>query len=253
LAHQTADVALAVDQVTKRFGGVVAVQDVSLHVPYGERHALLGSNGAGKSTLFSIIAGEYRPTAGRILLFGQDITRRSVAWRSRQGIGRTYQTALLFPTLTVRDHLYLAIRGCYSGRFSMRRARHDPHNEAALALAEQVGLSKVLGRAVASLSHGEQRQLEVGLSLAGNPRLVLLDEPAAGLSQSERDQLRDLLNALPRDLTIVLVEHDMDVALAVADQVTVMHQGQTIISGTPDEIASNQRVHDLYLGAHDER
>lgn len=253
MAHQIADAALAVEQVTKRFGGVVAVRDVSLHVPYGERHALLGSNGAGKSTLFSIIAGEYRPTSGRIRLFGQDITQRSVAWRSRQGIGRTYQTALLFPTLTVRDHLYLAIRGSYPGRFSMRRADNDPHYEAAAALAEQVGLETVMGIAVASLSHGEQRQLEVGLALAGSPRLVLLDEPAAGLSQSERDRLRELLNGLPRDLTIVIVEHDMDVALAVADQVTVMHQGQVITSGTPDEIANNQMVHDLYLGAHHEQ
>ncbi len=250
MAHPSNDIALSVDQVTKRFGGVVAVRDVSLSIPYGERHALLGSNGAGKSTLFSIIAGEYHPTSGRILLFGQDITQRSVAWRSRQGIGRTYQTALLFPSLSVRDHLYLAVRGGYPGRFSLLQSKADAHNEAAWQLARQVGLELVMKTPVRALSHGEQRQLEVGLALAAEPRLILLDEPAAGLSQSERDRLRELILGLPEDLTVVLVEHDMDVALAVADRVTVMHQGEVVTSGTPDEIRQNQQVHDLYLGAH---
>lgn len=250
MSTQTTNIALAVEQVTMRFGGVVAVRDVSLSIPDGERHALLGSNGAGKSTLFSIIAGEYRPTHGKIRLFGQDVTRRSVDWRSRQGMGRTYQTALLFSNLTVEEHLYLAVRGCYPGRLSLWRSRQDPHREAALALAAQTGLSPVLSSKVSALSHGEQRELEIALALAGNPRLILLDEPAAGLSQAERNRLRQLIADLPNTLTVVIVEHDMDVALDVADVVTVMHQGEVITTGTPDEIRNNQLVHDLYLGAH---
>jgi branched-chain amino acid transport system ATP-binding protein len=237
--------------VGRRFGGLYAVRDVSLEVTPGERRAILGPNGAGKTTLFNVVAGDFLPTTGRILLFGEDITRMRAPRRTRRGLTRTYQNALLLTGLTVADNLYLAVRGVRGRRMSPVRPRKgDQELDEAAAVAERVGLKDVMQRRVSELSHGQQRQLELGMALAGRPRLLMLDEPAAGLSPGERASLTRLLLGMDPRLTVLLIEHDMTVALRIAQQVTIMHAGRVIAEGSPAEIQANRRVHDLYLGAH---
>jgi branched-chain amino acid transport system ATP-binding protein len=241
--------ALRLQGVGRRFGALQALRDVSLEVAVGERRAILGPNGAGKTTLFNVVAGDYLPTAGTITLFGQDVTHLPTYRRTRLRMSRTYQNSQLFMGLTVAQSLFLAIRGVGRGRFDLRRPRaDDPARLRADQIAVMVSLGDVIRAPVGSLSHGQQRQLELGMALAADPRLLMLDEPAAGLSRGERTLLTELLLNLPRDITVVLVEHDMDVALAVADRVTVMHEGTVIVEGTPDEIQSSRTVQDIYLG-----
>ncbi len=241
--------AVSLQGVGRRFGGVEAVRDVTLDIAYGERRVILGPNGAGKSTLFNLIAGEFRPTSGKVILFGEDATHHSTQYRARHGLNRTYQTAHLFSGLSTLDNLFLAVRGVAPRRMSMRRPGHDDrYLTQAKQLAAQVGLEAVLERKVGTLSHGVQRQLELGMALAGKPRMIILDEPAAGLSQGERLRLTELLQALDPAITVLLIEHDMDIALQVAQLVTVMHNGRVIVNGMPDEIRTNHLVHELYLG-----
>lgn len=243
--------ALRLQGVERRFGALHALWDVSLEVPPGERRAILGPNGAGKTTLFNVVAGDFLPTAGSIELFGADVTRLPPHARTRLGLSRTYQNSMLFMGLTVADSLFLAVRGVRPGRFSPIRPRSgDGHRTRATELAATVGLTDVLGSSVSALSHGQQRQLELGMALAGEPRLLMLDEPAAGLSPGERASLSLLLAGLPRAITVILVEHDMDVALQAADRVTVMHNGSVIVEGSPAEIQANTTVQDIYLGHH---
>jgi branched-chain amino acid transport system ATP-binding protein len=243
--------ALSLQGVSRRFGGVEAVRGVSLDIAYGERRVILGPNGAGKSTLFNLVAGEFRPSAGKVLLFGKDVTSLSPQYRARHGLTRTYQMAHLFTGLSVLDSIYLAVRGIVPRRMSLLRpGPNDAYMAKARQLATDVGVEAVLDRKVGTLSHGEQRQLAVGMALAGDPRLIMLDEPAAGLSQGERVRLTELLLALDPAITLVLIEHDVDVALQIAQFVTVMHEGQVIVNGTPDEIRASRTVHELYLGEH---
>jgi branched-chain amino acid transport system ATP-binding protein len=246
----SAEPILSLRGVGRRFGGLQAVRDVDLDVRPGERRAVLGPNGAGKTTLFTVIAGEFPPTSGTIELFGQDVTILPARARVALGLTRTYQTSRLFLGLSVEDNIYLSIVGAEGGRLRLvRRPGRDGQIRArAREVAEQVGLAEQLGALVRNLSHGEQRQLEVGLALAGDPKLMMLDEPAAGLSRAERVKLTQMLIELARDVTLILIEHDMDVALTVAEYVTMMHDGQVIVEGTPAEIRANQLVHDLYLG-----
>jgi branched-chain amino acid transport system ATP-binding protein len=248
---QSAEPIVRLRGVGRRFGGVHAVRDVDLDVVPGERRALLGPNGAGKTTLFNVISGEFLPTAGRVELFGHDVTTMPARRRAKLGLTRTFQTSRLFLGLTVEDNLYLAALGPRRGHLRPVRldGKDGPLRERARELAERVGLEKQLGATVGSLSHGEQRQLEVGMARAGDPKIMMLDEPAAGLSRGERVMLTDLLLALDRSITLILIEHDMDVALRVAEQVTMMHDGRVIVEGTPAEIRANQLVHDLYLGS----
>ncbi len=236
--------------VGRRFGGVHAVRDVDLEVRPGERRAILGPNGAGKTTLFNLISGEFPPSSGSVELFGEDVTDAPARRRARMGLSRTFQTSRLFLGLSVEDNLYLAVLGVKDGHLRMVPSSADGElREAARAMAEAVGLSSRLGSLVADLSHGEQRQLEVGMARASNPKLMMLDEPAAGLSRAERGNLTELLLALDPSITLILIEHDMDVALRVAQWVTMMHDGAVIVEGTPDEIRADQTVHDLYLGS----
>jgi branched-chain amino acid transport system ATP-binding protein len=223
---------------------------VDLEVYPGERRAILGPNGAGKTTLFNLISGEFPPTAGAIELFGSDVTKQPARKRAHIGLTRTYQTSRLFLGLTVEDNIYLAVLGVRGSSLRPVRLtnRDGPMWTRARELADRVGLGSQLGTVVGSLSHGEQRQLEVAMARAGEPRLMMLDEPAAGLSRGERILLTDLLLQLDREITLVLIEHDMDVALTVAERVTMMHEGRVVVEGTPDEIRANQLVHDLYLG-----
>ena len=233
----------------KRFGGVHAVRDVDLTVDAGERRAILGPNGAGKTTLFGLVSGSIVPTAGTVELFGRDVTNMSAPRRTRIGLARTFQTSRVFTGLSVEDNLYLAALGVRKGRLRPVRTRGDATlREAARSACARVGLERRLAVPASELSHGEHRQLEIGLALAGEPRLLMLDEPAAGLSRVERRLLTQLLLSLERDVTLILIEHDMDVALVVAERVTMMHDGRVIVEGTPAEIRANKFVHDLYLG-----
>jgi branched-chain amino acid transport system ATP-binding protein len=241
--------ALRLQGVGRRFGALQALRDVTMDVAVGERRAILGPNGAGKTTLFNVVAGDYLPTSGTVELYGADVTRLPPHRRTRLGLSRTYQNSLLFMGLSVADSLFLAARGVQRGRFSPRRpGPGDPSRARAAEIAGIVHLADVYDTEVRSLSHGQQRQLELGMALAGNPRLLMLDEPAAGLSPGERSDLTRLLAGLPRDITVVLVEHDMDVALQAADRVTVMHEGAIVVEGDPEEIQANSTVQDIYLG-----
>ena len=236
--------------IGRRFGGVHAVASVDLDVHHGERRVILGPNGAGKTTLFNLISGDLTPTSGTIEALGEDITLTPARRRAALGITRTYQTSRLFRGLTVEDNLYLGVLGVHRGHLRMVRlpGRDGGYRERARELAHASGLGEKLPVTVGSLSHGEQRQLEVAMARTGNPKLMLLDEPASGLARGERVALTDMLLALDRDVTLILIEHDMDVALRVAKWVTMMHDGRVIVEGTPEQIRSNQTVHDLYLG-----
>jgi branched-chain amino acid transport system ATP-binding protein len=238
--------------VGRRFGGVHAVRDVDLEIRPGERRAILGPNGAGKTTLFNVISGEFPPTAGAIELFGRDVTVEPGRKRARLGLSRTFQTSRLFLGMTVEDNLYLALLGVRSGHLRPVRTKTDTElRERARKMAEDVGLGDAGDRMVGELSHGEQRQLEVGMARSTDPKLMMLDEPAAGLSRAERVRLTEMLRELDPQITLILIEHDMDVALGVADWVTMMHNGSVLVEGTPAQIRANETVHELYLGSGD--
>ncbi|WP_239451452.1 ABC transporter ATP-binding protein [Elioraea rosea] len=241
--------ALELRGVTRMFGALSAISDVTMTIRPGERRAVLGSNGAGKTTLFNCITGDVPPTSGTIRLFGEDVTRFPAHERIRRGLRRTYQISLLFSGLSVADNVYLACRGVSRWRFSLLRPRSgDPLLGRADELIEAVHLTRARDRLVSELSYGQQRQLEIALALAGAPRFILFDEPAAGLSPTERRDLVDILTNLPRHIGFIIIEHDMDVALRVAESVSMMHNGRVFKEGTPAEIENDAEVQALYLG-----
>ncbi len=242
--------ALVLSSVTRAFGALRAVDDVSLSVEAGQKYAILGSNGAGKTTLFNAITGDFPPTSGRIHFFGEDITELEPHERIRKGLRRTYQSSLLFRDLSVRQNLFLAVRGVATGRYAFvpPRASHASVR-ATNDLLERVRLAHVADEPVSTLAHGQQRQLEIGMALAGAPRLILFDEPAAGLSPAERRELVVLLRSLPAHMSFVLIEHDLDIALRVVEKVTVMHNGRVLTTGTPEQIERDTQVQAIYMGA----
>jgi branched-chain amino acid transport system ATP-binding protein len=241
--------ALELRGVTRTFGALVALNDVTLSIRPGERRAVLGSNGAGKTTLFNAITGDFPADSGTIRFFGEDISNFPPYERIRRGLRRTYQISALFTGLSVLDNVYLACRGVSRGRFSLLRPRrNEAIMQSALGLIEAVHLTSVKDRLVAELSYGQQRQLEVALALSGAPRFILFDEPAAGLSPTERSELIDVLTSLPRHIGYIIIEHDMDVALRVVERVTMMHNGRIFKEGLPEEIESDPEVQELYLG-----
>jgi branched-chain amino acid transport system ATP-binding protein len=241
--------ALELRGVTRMFGALAALIDVTITVRPGERRAVLGSNGAGKTTLFNCVTGDFPPSSGTIRFFGEDITDFPPYERIRRGLRRTYQISALFPGLTVQDNVYLACRGVSRGRYSMLRpGPSDALMNSAERLIEAVHLTAVRDRRVAELAHGQQRQLEIALALAGAPRLILFDEPAAGLSPAERRELIDILTSLPSHIGYIIIEHDMDVALRVVESVTMMHNGRIFKEGPPQDIESDPEVQELYLG-----
>jgi branched-chain amino acid transport system ATP-binding protein len=246
VATHAAGDALVLQGVSRTFGALRAIERVSLSIAAGERRAVIGANGAGKTTLFNVITGDFPATEGRVLFFGEDVTRHPPCERIRMGLRRTYQSSLLFRNLTVRDNLFLATRGVSRNRYSFVRNEKSAATE---ALLERVRLSRVAGELVSSLSHGQQRQLEIGMALAGAPRLILFDEPAAGLSPGERAELVALLNGLPAHIGFIIIEHDLDIALRVVQRVTVMHYGRVLKEGTPAEIENDAEVQSIYMGA----
>jgi branched-chain amino acid transport system ATP-binding protein len=224
---------------------------VELAVRPGERRALIGPNGAGKTTLFNLIAGALPVSSGTITLFGTDVTGKAQHRRAALGLARTFQITNLFPALTVRQNALLAAQALTRAKFSMLRPLErfaDLQTRAGEALAA-VGLADRAGATVRHLSHGEQRQLEIALALAGRPKLLLLDEPAAGLSQAEAHLMTDLLHRLDPAITLLIIEHDMDIALQVAQQVTVLHYGRVIADGPRETVKMDPTVREIYLGA----
>jgi branched-chain amino acid transport system ATP-binding protein len=250
LATPSAEPVLRLRGVGRRFGGLHAVREVDLDVAPGERRAILGPNGAGKTTLFNVIAGDLPASSGRVELFGDDVTASPARHRARLGLARTYQQSRLFLGLTVEESIYLAILGVRNGHLRpVVLPRRDAElRKRAAAAAGRVAISHKLHEPVGSLSHGEHRQVALAMAIASEPKIMMLDEPASGLSRGERTLLTNLLLALDREITLVLIEHDMDVALRVAERVTMMHEGRVIVEGTPDEIRGNELVHSLYLG-----
>jgi branched-chain amino acid transport system ATP-binding protein len=241
---------LRLDHVTRHYGGVCAVDGVSLEVPAGERHVIIGPNGAGKTTLFKLISRLEPVSGGRIELFGRNITRLTPHRVARLGLGRTYQITQLFPQLTVIENVMLAVLGSRPGKFVMLRSalRQGDDLERAEQTLERVGLGGLGGHVAAELAHGQQRQLEVGLALAADPKVVLLDEPGAGLASDDRGRIRDLVSGLPEQITVLLIEHDMELALGLADRVSCLHNGALVASGTPEQMKEDERVQEIYLG-----
>jgi branched-chain amino acid transport system ATP-binding protein len=241
--------ALRLRGVGRRFGGLHAVSEVDVEVRAGERRAILGPNGAGKTTLFNVICGDFPATSGTVELFGRDVTQAPARTRAKMGLARTYQQSRLFAGLSVEDSIYLSIIGVRGGHIRPVVLKRDAEmRERAREAARRVAIDHKLSEIVGSLSHGEQRQVALAVALAAEPQLMMLDEPCSGLSRGERQLITDLLLALGHELTLVVIEHDMDVALRVTEQVTMMHDGRVIVEGTPDEIRANELVHDLYLG-----
>ncbi len=242
--------ALHLQGVAKSFGGLRAVDGVELAVRAGERRALIGPNGAGKTTLFNLIAGVLPVTQGRISLFGADVTRLAQHRRAALGLTRTFQITNLFPSLTVLQNVVLAAQALRWTKFRMLRplSRFDGLAAQARAALAAVGLEERAGATVRHLSHGEQRQLEIALALAGRPRVLLLDEPAAGLSHAEARLMTALLRRLDPAITLLIIEHDMDIALEVARHATVLHYGRVIADGTCEAVRADPTVREIYLG-----
>ena len=242
--------ALEVSRLNKRFGGLPATKEVSLSVMPGERRLIIGPNGAGKTTLFNLITGDLAPDAGSVRLFGQELLQLPTQRRVHLGLARTYQILTLFPKETLCHNVVLALLGLHKSRWDVwahlagQRHLYDAAREA-LAL---VGLGDSADRVVAETSYGERRRLEMAMALAQKPKVLLLDEPLAGLSQQERQQVRDVLAKVPRDVTIVMIEHDMDSALAFAERITLLHYGEVIVEGTRAEVVADPRTKEVYLG-----
>jgi branched-chain amino acid transport system ATP-binding protein len=249
LASVASEDALEISGVSRSFGALAALSDISFTVGAGERRAVLGSNGAGKTTLFNCITGDFPPSSGRIKFFGEDITQLPAHERIRRGLRRTYQISLPFRGLSVIDNFFLAAVGATRGRFALLRARENhPAREAARAMAHAVHLDTRADTIVGELSHGALRLLEIGMALAGAPRFILFDEPAAGLSPAERRELVEILGALPAHIGYIIIEHDLDVALRVVSHVTVLHNGRVFKHGTPEAIEADPDVQRIYLG-----
>jgi len=238
---------IEVRDLRRSFGGVKALDGVTLTVGDGERRAIIGPNGAGKTTLFNVLTGELSPTGGEVRLAGVEITRLRPWRRARLGLARVYQRTELFAPLSARENVALAV-AARAGPYRVFRAPPRSEYSAADTLLERVGLAGRENAAARILSHGERRQLELAVALAQRPRVLLLDEPTAGMSPAETARITELISSLDRALTILIVEHDMDVVFRLADRITVLHEGRVIADGTVSEIRGDVRVHDVYLG-----
>jgi branched-chain amino acid transport system ATP-binding protein len=242
--------ALALRDVRKSFGGLRVTADVTLSVEPGERRLIIGPNGAGKTTLFNLITGELKPDGGAIALFGRDITGLPSRARPHLGLARTYQIITLFPHDTIIHNVSLALLGLSPARWNpLIDIKHQGHLiEHGLAALQRVGLAHIAERPLAQTSYGERRRVEIAMALAQNPKVLLLDEPFAGLSIDERRDVHQCLMAIPRDVTIVMIEHNMDVALEFAERITLLHFGEVIVEGTRAEVVADPRTREVYLG-----
>jgi branched-chain amino acid transport system ATP-binding protein len=241
---------LVVQDLSKKFGGLDALSHVNFAVRAGERRGIIGPNGAGKTTFFNLISGELLPTGGRIALFGKDITHLPAHQRAYLGISRTFQITNLFPKLTVLENLILAAQALEKTKFVMLRPvlKYGQLYRKADGILERVGMAEKRKETVRNLSHGEQRQIEIGMALLGEPRLLLLDEPTAGLAPAESAMMVSMVKALEKTMTILIIEHDMDVAFELTDFITVLNFGKVLAEGNQEEIQSNKTVQEVYLG-----
>jgi branched-chain amino acid transport system ATP-binding protein len=245
-----ADAILAVTGLRKAFGALVATDGVSLEVREGETHAIIGPNGAGKTTLIGQLAGDLRPDGGRILFAGEDVTRLGAPQRARKGFARSFQITSIYPDFTALDNVALAVQAHAGHSFRFwRPAREESQlREPAREVLREVGLGGRADVLAANLAHGEQRQLEVAMALATRPRILLLDEPVAGMGQEESQRMVQFLSALKGRRSIILVEHDMDAVFTLADRISVLVYGRIIASGRPEEVRANPEVRAAYLG-----
>jgi len=243
--------ALKVQNVSLNFGGLRALDNVSFEVEFGERHLIIGPNGAGKTTLFNMLSGIYSSSSGEILIDGRSCSKLSVHERAQLGLARTFQLINLFHNLSVLDNVLLALQAVYFKR-GLSLFRPMEHYRDIYDMAESLmnfwGLSKRANDPVNVLSYGEQRQLDLAIAMAGKPKLLLLDEPLAGLSPAEASRVVEVIRRLPRETTLILIEHDMDLALGLADGITVLHQGRVIANGSREEIQGHPLVNEIYLG-----
>ena len=243
---------LAAKNISRHFGGLRAVDDVSLKVERGEIHAVIGTNGAGKSTLINVLCGEIEPTSGRVELMGRDVTRWTQPRRAQAGLGRSYQRTTIFPNFTVRENCRLSAQAKLQKPWDWLTpaVRCDLSASAAQDALQRTGLASLADAVAATLSHGAKRQLEIAMCLATAPQILLLDEPLAGMDSEETERMLELLNELKLGHAILLVEHDMDAVFRVSNRITVMINGRVLASDTPQAIRANAEVQEAYLGAH---
>ncbi len=241
---------LETHKLTKCFGALEAVKDIDLKVQERTIHSIIGPNGAGKTTFFNIVAGVYPPTAGKVIFQGKDITHLKVYERSYQGIGRSYQVTSIFPELTVRENIRLAVQSRGNRNFNMFRNANSliDINDKTTSILEEVGLSDIDDYKAGAVSYGYQRSLEVGIALATNPVLLLLDEPTSGMPPDEARRMMHLIKKISKGLAILLIEHHMAVVMSISDKITVLHQGIVIAEGSPEEVQKNEKVKRAYLG-----
>jgi branched-chain amino acid transport system ATP-binding protein len=242
--------ALSIQSLKKSFGGLPATNDVSMDVMPGERRLIIGPNGAGKTTLFNLITGDLRRDSGAIRLFGDEISRLAPHQRAHRGLARTYQIITLFPKDSLEHNLVLSLLGLSKSRWDAFRpiARYGELNEEARRVLGLVGLGHLAGRPIGEVAYGEKRRVEIAMALAQKPRLLLLDEPLAGLSREERAAMKELIAGIPREVTVVMIEHDMDTALDLAERITVLHYGKVIVEGTRAEVVADPKTREVYLG-----
>jgi branched-chain amino acid transport system ATP-binding protein len=245
--------ALRVEGLSKHFGGIEALRDVSFTVDSGEKLAIIGPNGAGKTTLLNVLNGQYSPDSGHIYFDGRDITRLSVSRRAHLGIGRAFQSSTLFPSMTVLTNLLLAIHGMKPSRLHLFRSfdTYDAHRNEAERFLKSVHLWEKKEEVVSDLSHGEQKRLEIAMSLALEPKLLLLDEPSAGLTAGESADVAAILRDLGPLISILIVAHDMDLVFGIADRILVLHYGQVLCTGTPNDVQCNAKVREIYMGVEE--
>ncbi|OAI52598.1 ABC transporter ATP-binding protein [Betaproteobacteria bacterium SCGC AG-212-J23] len=238
--------ALHIQSLKKAFGGLPAINDVSLKVEEGERRLIIGPNGAGKTTLFNLVTGDLNSDSGRIFLFDTEITRRATHRRVHLGLARTYQIITLFSKDTLEHNIALSLLGLSKERWNTFGRNHSP--EDAKAVLAMVGLEHLGQRPVSEVAYGEKRRLEIAMALAQKPRVLLLDEPLAGLSREERGAVKQLISKIPRETTVVMIEHDMDTALDMAETITVLHYGRVIVEGTRQQVVADPKTREVYLG-----
>ncbi|EGP08593.1 Branched-chain amino acid transport ATP-binding protein [Bradyrhizobiaceae bacterium SG-6C] len=244
--------ALEIRNLRKAFGGLEVISNFNLCIPQGQRHAVIGPNGAGKTTLFNLVTGWMSPTSGEIMIHGQLLKPGHPDAVTRGGLSRSFQKNMLLENLTVLENLRIACQASHPSRRSLLRSKDNFPDiiEKARRVAAQMHLDSCLDRKVGELSYGQKRQLEVAIALCAEPKILLMDEPAAGTSPDERERLIELINGLPRNLTIILVEHDMDVVFGICEIITVLSYGKVLATGTKDEVQSDPRVIEAYLGQH---
>ena len=240
--------ALHVQGLKKAFGGLPAINDVTLEVAAGERRLIIGPNGAGKTTLFNLITGDLCADGGKVFLFDENIVKLAAHRRAHRGLARTYQIITLFPKDTLEHNIMLSLLGLSKRRWNAFSGASGEFVQEAKQVLARVGLEHLAQRPVSEVAYGEKRRLEIAMALAQKPRVLLLDEPLAGLSREERATVKALIAAIPRDVTVVMIEHDMDTALDMAERITVLHYGSIIVEGTRAEVVADPKTREVYLG-----